>query len=227
MTEPLPVGDAVPLALRRGLSEADLVDAEDPFRLGESPDEAQARAQARAASRGRIWSQCVPARFADASVADLTEDQNPRGAVSGWLDSDSRMLVLRSEAPGVGKTHAAYAVANAAVAAGVWAWAWSAIDLNDALRPGEHTEHARITAYECDLLVLDDLGREQVSGWTIERLHGLLDARWRNAGRTIITTNLSGQQFTERYGDPVLDRIIDDARIVTVTGVTRRKQAPW
>jgi DNA replication protein DnaC len=200
---------------------------EDPYRLGLSPQEREDMRRTATESRTRLWLARVPSRFATASADDLTPEQNPGDRVRRWwAERDVLTLVLRSEQPGVGKTHAAYAVGNLAVADGAWATAWTMVTLNDAFRPGNDPT-AYDVACECDLLVLDDLGRERVTEWTLERLQGLLDARWRNRKRTIITTNLDGPTFVSRYGDPIVDRVRDEAWTITVTGQTRRAPAPW
>jgi DNA replication protein DnaC len=200
---------------------------EDPFRLGLSPAEREDMRRKAVESRTRLWLARVPVRFAEAHVDHLTAAQNPGDRVARWwAERDVLTLVLRSEQPGVGKTYAAYAVGNLAVADGAWAMAWTMVALNDAFRPGNDPT-AYDLACECDLLVLDDLGRERVTEWTLERLQGLLDARWRNRKRTVITTNLDGPTFVSRYGDPIVDRVRDGAWTITVTGNTRRAPAPW
>jgi DNA replication protein DnaC len=204
-----------------------VVPAEDwPHRLGESPEEAAER-QGKALERRRAsWQARVPRRFQTATLDDLTADQGAQVLRRWWPEAEVLTLLLRSGSNGVGKTHAAYAVGNDAVEHGAWAAAWTMIGLNDALRPG-----GDLTAYDtacmCDLLVVDDLGRERISEWTLERLTGVLDARWTARRRTVLTTRLTGDQFVERYGGSISDRVRDDAWIVEVKGESRRGPAPW
>lgn len=212
------------LRLPAGVTPAE----EFPDRLGESPEEAQERRQRANEHRRRLWDHRVPSRFASASLEDLTDDQNPGGRVADWWDRGVLTLVLRSERNGVGKSHAAYAIGNHAMAQAedVWAVCWTMIGLNDAFRPsGDDTAYG--VAQTCDLLLVDDVGREKISEWTLERMQGVLDARWSERRRTILTTRLTGEQFVERYGGSISDRVRDDAWVVEVKGESRRAPAPW
>ncbi len=220
-------GALIPEGVRQRITTEDYV--EDPYLLTESPEERSRRLTMRHESKIRMWEAGVPKRFRGASVADLTPEQDPDEKVSGWWKSRSDNLVIRSAEPGVGKSHAAYAVGNEAVTAvggAAWAHAWTMIDLNDAIRPGNDPT-AYAVARACALLVIDDLGRETVSPWTLERLQGILDARWSNELRTVVTTNLDGAKFLNRYGDPIVDRLKDGMTYVEIQGNSRRRVAPW
>lgn len=220
------------------VSAEDIAEVEaDPYLLGESPADVEARrapweaAQTRQReSRLRMWEARVPTRFRNAQVSDLTADQGA-AYVEAWCNrsepaQDSLTLVLRAEEPGVGKSHAAYAVGNHAVAHGQWALAWTVAKFNDAIRPG-NDDTAFDVAQECDLLVLDDLGREKITDWTLERLQTVLDSRWSNEKRTVITTNLDGPDMLARYGDPIVDRITDTMLYFLMRGQSRRRPVPW
>tara|TARA_R110002051_G_scaffold314371_1_gene391405 strand:- start:3030 stop:3698 length:669 start_codon:yes stop_codon:yes gene_type:complete len=58
-------------------------------------------------------------------------------------------------------------------------------------------------------MVIDDLGVEYLdkNGNFLQRLDELIDERYSNFRKTIITTNLNTQAFKERYGERVADRI--------------------
>lgn len=117
----------------------------------------------------------------------------------------------------VHNTYAAYALGNAYVGSGGNAVAWSLADLNAALRPdGDDTAYDRVTSVA--LLVLDDVGREQVSAWTLEQLQRILDHRNREGLRTVFTTNLDRAGLTERYGEPIVARMLDDCQVIRVNG---------
>jgi DNA replication protein DnaC len=74
------------------------------------------------------------------------------------------------------------------------------------------TEAELLAAYqECDLLVLDDLGAEHLSGpegeRVRERLFALLDARLVECKATIVTTNLPAFAMADRLGERLADRL--------------------
>lgn len=187
--------------------------------------------------------------YADADLGGLKPQQDPKRRVSHWWASGTRTLLLAGPS-GHGKTHAAYAVANAVAEddrcarADATVRAHSAVELADALRPlGEHARRdpevsarqARIydDARTCDLLVLDDLGREQVTDWWRERLFSILDARASDRRlRTIITLNAGSRDavatlFAERYGSPVQSRVEQDAVAAWIEGEPMRKVSAW
>lgn len=218
--------DRIPEAIRSTIEQV------PPSEMVEDPEEAAERRERAVRHRLNAWLRRLPKKYAEASCGDLEPEQDPDGQVARWLASGHQTLLLASEKPGLGKTHAAYAVGNeAAKSLGLWTEGWSAMDLLGALRPnprdpdgpGNTLDHV----VECDLLILDDLGRENATAWAQEQLHYVLDARLREERRTIITTNLTAPEMGERYGYPMLDRIIDDAVIVKVTGESRRRQAAW
>lgn len=196
--------------------------------------------------RRAAWQRCLTGNYleyAAADVAELTPEQDPDYRVSGWLDSASLTLVLVGD-NSVGKSHAAFAVGNQAANRDEpwWVVAWNLPDLNEQLRPG-----GPVRVYEyaerCDLLILDDLGAEKISDWTLQELYRLLEARVRNRRRTIITTNLPYDErgfadtppekrpvtpnMLARYGGRVTHRIIQRATLVRVRGESWRKPVPW
>lgn len=61
----------------------------------------------------------------------------------------------------------------------------------------------------CNAIVIDDLGSEYAdkNGYFNSVLDEIIDARYSNYKRTLITTNLNAAEFHLRYGDRVSDRI--------------------
>ncbi|MFH0771312.1 MAG: ATP-binding protein [Candidatus Omnitrophota bacterium] len=66
---------------------------------------------------------------------------------------------------------------------------------------------AKFSDYE--LLVLDDLGAEKTTEYSITTLYLILDRRNRENRRTIITTNLSLQDIEETLGARIASRLAD------------------
>lgn len=62
---------------------------------------------------------------------------------------------------------------------------------------------------QSQFMVIDDLGVEYLdkNGNFLQRLDELIDERYSNFKRTIITTNLNAVAFKERYGERVADRM--------------------
>ena len=65
-------------------------------------------------------------------------------------------------------------------------------------------------ATEARVLVLDDLGRENVTDWTLDEMMLVIQSRYDDLKPTFITANmLSGDALHERYGDTFLSRFMD------------------
>lgn len=80
---------------------------------------------------------------------------------------------------------------------------------------------------EAELLIIDDLGAENESDWSREKLYSLIDYRYRTNRLMIITTNYSAWQMKEKFKksdgvDRVLDRIIESCVFVELKGKSRR-----
>jgi DNA replication protein DnaC len=180
-----------------------------------------------AANRHTTYERRRPTRYADATYAKLTPEQNPRGMVASWWPRGPRALVVAGPAR-TGKTTAAYAIANHVHSQLGWVIAWTAGDLSAALKP-DGDEFAYEYAAACDLLIIDDLGRERTTEWWLEQLQRLVDARCANQRRIVITTNATAdvgkayEELVARYGDPIVERLIDEGGIVVLDGPALRK----
>lgn len=178
-------------------------------------------------NRHRSYLRRRPSVYADASYDCLTVAQNPRGMVSSWWEKGPRQLLLAG--PGrTGKTTAAYAIANDLHARGVWVVASGAAMLSLAMKPGGD-EYAFEHALACDLLIIDDLGRERVTDWWLEQLQIIVDHRCANNLRLVVTMNCEPRAqkaydtAAERYGTPVADRLIDDSGVLIFDGPAHRR----
>lgn len=225
--EPSSVGDLMRrLAARVPAHLRDLADEAVGLVNGESEADVAERKAAQRAGRNAQWSKRLPAMYESATLEGLLPHQDPDGKVRGWLDrEDSLTLVLVGPADR-GKTHVGYAVGAEALRRGNTVVAYTLADLNAAMRPdGDPLAYERATTYE--YLLLDDLGREQVTGWSLEQIQRILDHRTRERLRTIVTTNLTATEIEERYGSPVIGRLTYQATIVKIEGPSLRKPAAW
>ena len=95
------------------------------------------------------------------------------------------------------------------------------------------TELARVGLYDREaikpylqrpILILDDLGLEfrDAKGAFDALIGEVLDHRYAERRRTAISTNLTAREFTERYGERIVDRLRECGRFVTCTGPSMR-----
>lgn len=185
--------------------------------------ERQARIAKQAANRHLAYERRRPARYAEAAYDGLRQDQDPRGLISGWWARGPRSLVIAGPSR-AGKTTAAYAIANTVHGGLSWVVASSAADLSADLKPdGRPSTYDNATG--CDLLIIDDLGRERITEWWLDQLQRIVEARCANLGRIVITINVEPptakatfDEITGRYGNPIAERLLDGGGIVVIDG---------
>ena len=123
-------------------------------------------------------------------------------SLNGWL--------LLQGGYGSGKTHLAAAVANFVVGMGVPTLFLTVPDLLDALRFAYGSED---TTFEerfeqirsAKLLVLDDFGTQNATGWAQEKLFQIINYRYINKLATVVTTNLLLDEIEPRIRSRLSD----------------------
>lgn len=104
---------------------------------------------------------------------------------------------------GTGKTHLAFAIANSLLIQGVPVIYETFINLMEKLKESYSNEsldyYEIIKLYcECDLLIIDDLGKERPSEWVLEKLFQIVNTRYENMLPIIITTNYNEKELVKR-----------------------------
>jgi DNA replication protein DnaC len=122
--------------------------------------------------------------------------------LNGWL--------LLQGGYGCGKTHLAAAIANFAVEMGVPTLFLTVPDLLDTLRFSYDSES---TTFEerfdeirnAQLLVLDDFGTQNATGWAQEKLFQIINYRYINKFPLVVTTNLALDEVEARIRSRLAD----------------------
>lgn len=186
-----------------------------------------ARAAAAAKHAERVKLSRIPKAFQDAMLADDTRQ------TLSELESGKLIGVVLRGATGRGKTTAACAMLSAHLRNKLGRFT----TMNDLLHrvrgaysSGENAEEVFDVYCGTSLLVLDDLGKENVSADSITRLFELLDARINNKRPTIVTTQFQNNELLKRYRGKVDDREMIAAvlsrlalfRTIEFQGVDRR-----
>ena len=110
-------------------------------------------------------------------------------------------------APGVGKSHLGAAIVNACKAAGIAARFVSIDDLLSRIRATFDSktagnEHGIIRAFaSVPVLVIDDLGKESLSDWTVRTMFSLINRRYEQALPLVVTSNFSPAHLASRSVD--------------------------
>lgn len=72
--------------------------------------------------------------------------------------------------------------------------------------------------YNCDLVILDDLGTEVTNSFVTSQLFSCLNERHIRKKSTLISTNLSLEELRERYSDRVFSRITSNYTVCRLSG---------
>ena len=149
---------------------------------------------------------------------------NPRSRMKEILDfcrdyaaefaTDSPSLLLYG-ATGLGKTHLSLAIASETVKKGYGVIYGSAQNLMSRLEK-EHFSSGRNSEYEgseqclleCDLLIIDDLGAEFSTQFTVAELYNIINTRIMSRLPVIISTNLTPDGLEQKYTQRITSRII-------------------
>ena len=130
---------------------------------------------------------------------------------------------------GTGKTHISTAIAKTVIEAGydvIYDTAQNIMSAfeEDKFKSGFGPYEPKAAKYlECDLLIIDDLGTEFISTFTLSALYNLLNSRMNKSLPTVISTNLDRSALEKVYEDRIFSRIIgSDTFQLTFVGPDKR-----
>lgn len=122
---------------------------------------------------------------------------------------------------GTGKTFLCNCIANELISRSVSCVYYPAGELFDkiasstfSLEGGNDTSHL----YDADLLIIDDLGTELTNAFTTGALFSLINERLLNRKSTVISTNLTPEQFAEVYSERIFSRILSSYTLLKFFG---------
>ena len=157
---------------------------------------------------------------------------NVLGAVKAYADSfkgnGSGNLAFFGNT-GLGKTHLSSAVARQAIESGYDVMYTTAIGMMSDFGYNRFGESNSPTInpisryFECDLLIIDDLGTEIANQFTVTTLYNVIDTRLKTKKPMIISTNLSTDELRKRYWDRITSRIFGEFRLLLFTGTDIRR----
>lgn len=139
---------------------------------------------------------------------------------------------------GTGKTHLAAAIGLALIHKGVPVIFRTAGDLLRELKRTydggtELREDQVLSAYNAaDLLIIDDLGKERPTEWTVDRLYAIINERYEQMLPVVITTNYNQNDLIKRLtpaggdnktAEAIVSRLRECAGIVTMAGKDYRE----
>ncbi len=113
---------------------------------------------------------------------------------------------------GLGKTFLSACIANTVAEKGYSVTYESAHQLFEKLNknqfnPDEQSRQNVARIYDCDLLIVDDLGTELPGNFVTASLYGLLNDRLLSGKSMIVSTNLNADEIARRYSPQIASRL--------------------
>lgn len=145
------------------------------------------------------------------------------------FDNSSYSILMMGET-GLGKTHLSLAIAGKVLDKGYGVVYGSVQNLFSDIekehfgRNGETENETEKMLLECDLLILDDLGAEFTTSFTVATVNNIINTRLLSLKPTIISTNLSLDEIEKKYSKRIASRLIGDYQILVFKGKDIRQQ---
>ena len=124
---------------------------------------------------------------------------------------------------GVGKTFLSHCIAGELLKSAHCVLYFSAFDLFDLLAQSafsRKTENAQDEhfIFDCDLLIIDDLGTELTNSFVSSQLFLCINERIMRQKSTIISTNMKLEDFSDTYSERTFSRIASNYQMVKLIG---------
>jgi len=145
---------------------------------------------------------------------------------------DKSVNLFFNGAPGLGKTFMSACIARMVAESGhsvVYDMAAAIINRFEDARfsRGDDNDTARsdVKRYlKCDLLIIDDLGTEMTTAFTINALYELINTRLVMNRKTIVNSNLSIPEMRRRYTEQIMSRLEGEYQMLAFYGDDIRKK---
>lgn len=202
----------------------------------EARKQAEADRLASIFERARLSELGIPAKDVDALYAGSLRDTAALSIARGWWEDDSSAILVLSGTRGCGKTTAAaWCVAqepreNPFRDYDMGRYSGHGhrepranrprsrlfLDVTKLQRASRYDDEQMASIEYAATLAIDDLGMEyaDAKGSFAALFDGLFNTRYAERLKTVITTNLTAQDFKARYGERVADRIREAGRFV-------------
>ena len=144
-------------------------------------------------------------------------------AFADSFSDETRDNFLLIGGTGLGKTHLASAVTRVVIEKGYDAvyrpaGEFFAVFNRQRFGDGYEGDGAEKAFFECDLLILDDLGTEVTTQYTVSWLYDVINRRLNEEKPTVISTNLTEDALRARYDDRITSRIFGNYVPLIFTG---------
>ncbi len=156
-----------------------------------------------------------------------------RGYAEGFGEKNEWLLLMGR--PGTGKSFFAKCIASEVSQRGYTVKFTTAYNLIEKFTPGddllEDDKAFRDSVFNCDLLIIDDLGTERDTNFSMKVLFNIINERYNNKKAVVFTTNCTVNELSDTYGARLVSRIVgsttgqrmpdDDIRMRLKLGVVK------
>ncbi len=127
---------------------------------------------------------------------------------------------------GLGKTHLSTSIAKKVIEKGFEVVYDSSPNVFNDFSKEQFKDESGLTQkyFDCDLLILDDLGTEMHTAFTVSCLYNVINTRLNTGKSTIINTNLSIDELRKMYTERITSRILGCFNPLLFTGKDIRMQ---
>lgn len=139
------------------------------------------------------------------------------------FDRQTRGILFFGEV-GRGKTHLAAAIANSLIAELYTVMFGNITNIISLIR-ATYNRDSQLTEGEilnvltkADLLVLDDLGKENHSDNTISLIYQLVNRRYEDNRLLVATSNLTSEELSRKFGPATFSRLVEMCRPIKLVG---------
>ena len=126
---------------------------------------------------------------------------------------------------GLGKTHLSTAIGRAVIDRGYYCIYESAPNILltfEKERFSRDSEADTDKYYDCDLLIIDDLGTEFSNRVSVSSVYNIINTRLVRQNPTIINTNLAYTKLEKQYDDRVISRLLGEFKVLKFEGIDYR-----
>jgi DNA replication protein DnaC len=154
-----------------------------------------------------------------------TEKYSPRRNIENTLEyvlndyipnfNSINSNILFFGTPGSGKSFLSYCIAKALLDAGYLVIYKTADELINDLRDVRFNHNSKLEEIllDCDLLIIDDLGAEQKSEFSITELFNLLNKKLLKNKKMLVSTNLVLPAISQIYSERIYSRLVGDFKL--------------
>jgi DNA replication protein DnaC len=167
--------------------------------------------------------------YKHACLAKWLAPSQLQGIVNSWTKDYKPFLVVMGN-PGTGKTYLSASILNLLFERKEDVFYTThrrfIEEIHRAIESGK-TQHSVVEKFaDKKFLILDDLGSATCSDWQQEMILELIDRRYADKSKTLITTNLNNNDLKEVLGERTASRILDQRNALVNCWTTDKRQDP-